>query len=410
MPTAVRSAALPQRQFVFSLQGLDEITLPCRVVASDRRVLWQSPALTDLLQGNGAWCCESLGFHHHDDDCPSAITFRSGRSCQTTRWLGKVYMLIETALLRDANGAPVCFETFRDITGEKRLEGAYIEQQEILETVNRAMIEINHNLEAVQKELEEKNSSLESANEKLRALDHMKDEFISIVSHELKAPLTAIKGSVDLIQNLGNGQLAPTVHELLSVCQRNTNRLHLLVQDLLDVARIESGRLSLNFLAFDVVDFVRETTQSIQSLADQKQLGFITEIEPGLTMEADRNRLQQVLINLLSNAIKFTDYGAITIMARRDAHYIRFNIIDTGVGIPENEQTRIFEKFAQVDGVLHRNTGGTGLGLSIVRGIIREHGGDISVNSTLGVGSNFSFTIPQPPGKGNTHDKTGPLD
>jgi signal transduction histidine kinase len=392
------------------LRLFDSVGLPCRLVADGRRVVWQSRALQNMLGPVSELCCESLGLRHTEADCPSATTLRSDCGQAMVRWLGKFYVEIKTTPLRDVLGyEQVSFEVFRDLSSEKRLEFALIGQQELLETINKAMIQINHDLESTQEELERKNVSLEGANNRLRALDQLKDEFISIVSHELKAPLTAIKGSVDLIDQCAGQTLPGNVTELLTVCRRNTNRLHRLVQDLLEIARIESGRLTLGFSRFTVGELIQECLQSVQGLVANKEINLCSEVKQDVRIVADRDRMVQVLVNLLSNAIKFTDRGQVAVEADTEPQRIVFWVRDTGIGIPHEEQTRIFDKFAQVGSVLHRNSGGTGLGLAIVRGIIREHGGEIHVTSAPGEGSCFTFFIPQPPGK-DAHGTSGPLD
>lgn len=389
---------------------LERLPLPCRIVTAERKVIWETPALRNMLPSTGGSCCESLSIQHHDADCVSLRTIRTGRTHRRDCWLGQTYVSIETVPLSGFMGAQqASFEFFNDITVERRLESAFIQQQELLEATNKAMIEINHHLEAAQLELEEKNQSLEEANDRLRSLDKMKDEFISIVSHELKAPLTSIKGSVELIQTWEQNKLSPNGLELLSICRRNTDRLHGLVKDLLDIARIESGRLCLGFRRFAVSNAVEECFQSVRTLADQKSLTLESIVAPGLEMEADYDRMVQVLINLVNNAIKFTDQGSIAVVCTALPSKVILNVRDTGIGIPVEAHHTIFEKFGQVGSTLHRNSNGTGLGLSIVRGIVHEHGGEISVRSEPGQGSCFTFTIPQPPGKVST-DATGPLD
>ncbi|HEY3295795.1 MAG TPA: HAMP domain-containing sensor histidine kinase [bacterium] len=392
------------------LHLLDLLPLACRIVDADRRVVWQTPALQNLLTLNGDLCCESLGCQHHAADCPSLRTIQSGRAQRANRWLGRLYVSVETVPLTAAiDGRDASFEFFTDITIEKRLETAYIQQQELLEATNKAMIEINHHLEAAQQELEVKNQSLEQANDQLRSLDRLKDEFISIVSHELKAPLTSIKGSVDLIQLFERDKLSPKGSELLAICRRSTDRLNGMVKDLLDVARIESGRLSLEFVRFPLHSVIVECFETSRTLAEQKSLRLDNGVPEELEIEADYGRLLQVLINLVNNAIKFTDQGGITVDALAEPAVVTITVTDTGIGIPEDAQATIFEKFGQVGSTLHRNTNGTGLGLSIVRGIVREHGGEIGVQSVPGHGSCFTFTIPQPPGKVRAY-AASPLD
>ncbi len=389
----------------------DELPLPCRMVDGKGHVVWESLALRNLLHTRAeAGCCESLGFLHREGSCPSLRTIRTGAPQDQTRWLGRVYLAMHTVALSGIDGGErLSFECFQDVTPEKRLEAAFTQQQELLEAINKAMIEINHHLESAQNELEEKNHSLQQANAQLRSLDQMKDEFISIVSHELKAPLTSIKGSVDLIRNSERYTLSPTGQELLSVCRRNVDRLHGLVQDLLEIARIESGRLSLGFSAFNARAMAEEALFSQQALAEQKGLALENNVPSALDIEADHDRMIQVLVNLVNNAIKFTDQGTITIEAEAEPAAVAFRVRDTGIGIPCESREVIFNKFAQVGNALHRNAGGTGLGLAIVRGIIREHGGDIYVDSEPDRGSCFTLILPQPPRKA-THGSAGPLD
>ncbi|RPH95757.1 sensor histidine kinase [candidate division KSB1 bacterium] len=402
-------AALDSQSGMLDL--LNKLPVMSRVVAADGRVLWQSRSLETLLQPRSErGCCESLGLRHSDAECPSVQAIRTGRRQKRQRWLGRYYVSMENFPLAGLFGEDVVsMEVFHDVTTEKKLEAALARQQSLLETINRAMIKINHNLESAQRELEEKNWSLEQANRQLRSLDQMKDEFISIVSHELKAPLTSIKGSVELIRTCEHDKLSTTGHDLLSVCQRNINRLHRLVQDLLDIARIESGRLSLEFSTFNASDVVEECLQSERALADKKEVFLENAIPENLEITADRERFIQVIVNLVNNAVKFTDHGAVTVEAFGEPGSVTVHVRDTGIGIGAEEQTRIFDKFAQVGCDLNRNSGGTGLGLSIVRGIIREHGGEIHVASEPGHGSCFTLTLPQPPGR-LRDGEAGPLD
>jgi signal transduction histidine kinase len=391
---------------------LDRLPAPCRIVTTAGQVIWESNSLRELLHTRAErGCCGSLGLRHTDEDCPTARAFRSGHHQRQMRWLGRVHVLIESVPVVGLLGNDaVCLEYFRDVTTERRLETALARQQSLLETINRAMIKINHNLEIAQRELEEKNGSLEEANKKLRSLDQLKDEFISIVSHELKAPLTSIKGSVDLIRSSESRTLSSTGIELLTVCQRNVHRLHRLVQDLLDIARIESGRLTLEFSRFNVAELMDECLAVERAAAERKNVALENRVPPALQIEADRERLAQVFVNLVNNAVKFTDRGSVTAeVDAADSGSVVLTIRDTGIGIAPDEQKNIFDKFAQVGSDLHRNSGGTGLGLSIVRGIVREHGGDVRVVSEPAFGSRFIITIPQPPGKVERAAR-GPLD
>ena len=411
VPAAAAEAGQLLNVVFDSLRAFDTLPVACRLVTPDLRVIWQTPRLTELLKRpNGGVCCESLGLRHTAADCVTSKTLERGRTQQRTLWLGRLHVAVETVAVRDASdGTIASLEFFRDVTSEKKLESALIRQQELLETINRSMIEINHHLEAAQAELEEKNHSLEQANEQLRSLDQMKDDFLSIVSHELKAPLTSIKASVSLIAGSEAAALSPTGAELLDVCHRSTERLHRLVEDLLDVTRIESGHLGLDFRRFSVREMILECLRAAQAQADEKGLTLECRADDGLEITGDRDRLIQVVVNLVNNAIKFTERGGVIVEAHGASNRIEFHVRDTGIGIPEDALRRVFDKFTQVESSLRRNAGGTGLGLAIVRGIVREHGGEIQASSRLNDGSCFTFLIPQPPGK-NGDAAASPLD
>ncbi len=377
--------------------SLSSFPVLCRLVTADLHVAWKSEALRTLVGDTPSdTCCESLGLVHHECDCATlaAISRREPRT--RVCWIGPLYVSVESQPVFNESGSVVgSFEWIRDITNEKKIAQAYAEQQDILELVNKAVIETNHHLEAAQAELEEKNRSLEQVNAQLQTLDRLKDEFISIVSHELKAPLTSIKASVDLVlRNPAINTDNPT-RELLTICQRNADRLTRLVLDLLDVARIESGLISLSLDSFDLSEVIRDAIDSVRVNAESKGVALQSELTTKLPIHADRDRLHQVLVNLLSNAVKFTDHGSVTVRAWIEGDVVICEVEDTGSGIPESEFENVFNKFTQVNGAMSRAKGGTGLGLSIVRGIIREHGGDVSLRSTVGRGTCFSFRIPQ---------------
>ncbi len=376
---------------------LDAFPLSCRIVAPDLSVIWQSPYLCEVTSApSGGCCCESLGLEHTPEDCTSLRTLQTGKPQRRVCWIGAVYVELQTAALRNESGRVIgSLEFLRDITTEKKLSQAYAEQQDLLEMVNKAVIEANHHLENAGAQLEEKNATLERVNAQLKELDHMKDEFINIVSHELKAPLTSIQGSVDLILGKSGVVLDDTTRDLLLICQRNAHRLTRLVLDLLDVARLDSGMFSLDYSAFRPSGILRECVESLKPAAAQKGIEIKYEVSNDDAVEADKERITQVLMNLLSNAVKFTDNGSVTVEAAVDSERLSIAVTDTGCGIADQDIERVFDKFTQVSGVMSRKLGGTGLGLSIVRGIVRQHGGNVTVASRPGEGSTFSLWIPK---------------
>lgn len=242
------------------------------------------------------------------------------------------------------------------------------------------------------------NRELEEANKKLKELDQLKSDFISIVSHELRTPLTSIKAFAELII-MKPGMALARQQKLLGVINSETDRLARLINDILDLTKIEAGKLSWHITELSVDEVIRSSIATMQSLADNKSILVSLQIEPRLpALVGDRDRLVQVLTNVLSNSIKFTPQGGkIEVTARlvqTPKPQIVVSVSDTGVGIPEEDLELIFEKFQRSGDVLTNNTEGTGLGLTISRQIVEYHGGRIWVESTLGKGSTFTFTLP----------------
>ncbi len=273
-----------------------------------------------------------------------------------------------------------------------KLEGKVRERTSELE-------ERNQDLEKVRLYLDKKNKELSQAYEKLERLDIMKDEFVSTVSHELRTPLTAIKEGVSLIMDrVLPGSISPEQERVLNIAKKNIGRLETLIQDILDLAKLESGRMKMVKREQPVQRLIEGFIPTMMPLVELKKLALEYSIEEGLpTIYADETRLLQVLTNLVGNSIKFTDSGGrIIIKAKRSttASMVEFAIEDTGKGIPRESLQRIFEKFEQVDREVKPGVKGTGLGLSICRQIVEAHSGKITVASDLNKGSMFSFTMP----------------
>ena len=246
-------------------------------------------------------------------------------------------------------------------------------------------------------EFQEKSRQLETANERLKELDRLKLDFVSNVSHELKTPLTAIKGAVDLLLREVPGRINESQTHYLTRVKSNTQHLAGLINDLLDLARIEEGRIELKGTRVSVGGLVHEVMETVKPLATEKAVLLEVKLpEPSVLVWADRDKVTQVLMNLISNAIKFTPSdGRVSISTADDREgWVRVSIRDTGPGIPASEQEKIFEKFYQVtqDGGL--KTKGTGLGLAICKALVELQGGKIWVESKEGCGSTFSFTLP----------------
>jgi PAS domain S-box-containing protein len=242
------------------------------------------------------------------------------------------------------------------------------------------------------------------AEEKLRKIDQMKSEFLSNVSHELRTPLQSIGGFTKLLMN---GQVPdPAVQqEFLQIIDRETSYLGNLINSLLDMSRLESGRFQINRSLVSIQETINDSIKSFQSLAREKNIALTENIPPELPeIEVDAGRLRQVFFNLLSNAIKYSDPGGkITFKAVKREDGLLFQVSDRGIGIPKEALQHLFERFYRAEDKLAR--GGTGLGLYITKQIIEAHGGRIWVESQVREGSTFSFSLPFNTKGGNGHDK-----
>jgi two-component system sensor histidine kinase VicK len=226
-------------------------------------------------------------------------------------------------------------------------------------------------------------------------IDRMKTEFISTVSHELKTPLTSMKGSLQIILRR-SCELSDTERELLVICQRNTDRLIRLISDILDISRIESGSIEFNFQPESIIRIVSEAIEEMTGFASERCITINETIEQDLPpVFADRDRLFQVITNLLSNAVKFSPEGkTVTVEVNKDGHYISVSIIDNGSAIRRSERNKLFRKFQRLSGHESEERGGTGLGLAICKEIIEKHHGKIYYRVKMGGGNIFTFTVP----------------
>jgi PAS domain S-box-containing protein len=229
-----------------------------------------------------------------------------------------------------------------------------------------------------------------------RKLERMKKEFVATVSHELRTPLTSIRGSLSLLSAGAMGPLDPEALEVVQIAERNAIRLIALINDILDLERLESGRLDLEIKPHDVADVVTRAIDSVAGMAQTRGVRIATGPAPGRFM-GDPERLVQVLVNLLSNAVKFSPDGAVVNVdcAALD-HSVEVRVKDQGRGIPASYRDLIFNRFQQVEASDSRQKGGSGLGLAICKSIVEQHGGTIGFESEHGHGSTFWFRIPQP--------------
>ncbi len=272
-----------------------------------------------------------------------------------------VWVHDQVGLVRDENGAPQYWQGFIiDITDRKRAE------EELL----------------LAKEAAEEASRLKSA-------------FLSMATHELRTPLTIISGYVEMLAESVTGRLTPEEQEFLDVAQTGTRTLAALVDDLLDLARMEAGRLDLNIRPVDVSEAIDRVHRLVAAQAASKRISLTVAAAPGLPLvAADLDRLVQVMFNLLGNAIKFTERGSVRLSVCAARGGVEFRVVDTGVGIAPEALPRIFDEFRQADAGTTRKFGGSGLGLAIAKRLVEMQGGAIAVESAVGVGSEFTVWLP----------------
>ncbi|WP_188453436.1 two-component system histidine kinase PnpS [Virgibacillus oceani] len=229
----------------------------------------------------------------------------------------------------------------------------------------------------------------------LKKLEIMRKDFVANVSHELKTPITSIKGFAEtLLDGAMHDERAN--ERFLKIIYEESNRLQLLIEDLLTLSRLEKDEFRLNVSEITIDEVLSDIMPLMKHQADKKHIHLTVSQEPGLMIKADVERLKQVFINILANAISYTpENGEVTLLVKETDDYIQLSVEDTGIGIPEDAIPRIFERFYRVDKARSRNTGGTGLGLAIVKHIIEVHNGTITVESELNKGTAFHVYFPK---------------
>lgn len=266
------------------------------------------------------------------------------------------------------------------------------------------------------RELAEKNAALQEAYDRLKELDRLKSNFLATVSHELRTPLTSIIGYSDMLATGIAGDLNTEQGEFVETIRNKGDHLLSLISSLLDLGKLEQGNLSLSLERIDVKALIDEVANMLAPIASKRRVQIVKRVEPGLPpIFADSIRVKQILTNLTENAVKFSPAGGVVTLSVRGVELessedgdgmgfvllsapraaVEVAISDTGPGIAEEERLKIFDAFYQVDGSSTREHGGTGLGLSIVKRLVEAHGGSVWVESELGKGATFRFTLPE---------------
>lgn len=228
---------------------------------------------------------------------------------------------------------------------------------------------------------------------KLKEVDQLKDDFIGMASHELRTPLTVIRGYISELRDHKSEQ-SPEVARMLERIDRSAENLNMLVGDMLDVARIEQGRMQMHIAPIDPVAIVTDVCDALRPVAQKKGLTISCEIANGITISADPDKLRQIMTNLVGNAVKYSDKGEIAVRGVADHERCTVRVSDTGIGMTSEEQAKLFEKFQRAAGERVRSEVGTGLGLWITKQLVEVMGGHISVESIKGVGSHFIVAFP----------------
>ena len=312
----------------------------------------------------------------------------------------------------------------------KQLEAANMELETEIKSRQRAEELLRHAHDELEIKVQERTAELAKANELLKAeidervrteealqqakeaaevANHAKSDFLSMVSHELRTPLTSVLGFAKIIKKKLDSFIFPEittedkkiqkaikqVGDNIDIIVSEGERLTSLINDVLDLAKLEAGKIEWKSQPISVAQIIEQATAATSALIEAKRLELLKDIEEELPeIVGDRDRVVQVIINLISNAVKFTEKGSVTCRVRKTDNAIAVNVIDTGIGIAETDQPKEFAQFKQIGDTLTDKPKGTGLGLPICKQIVEHHGGTIWVESELGKGSNFSFTLP----------------
>lgn len=315
---------------------------------------------------------------------PEPILFQLVREMQWTLILGMVMALL-LALVGSWIAAHKITQPLQTITSSA-LSVSEGELDELITVETRAA-----EIQDLAKSLNRASDSFREKIDELERLTRLQSEFIGNVSHEVRNPIFAISG---YLEALGSPSLDdPQRRRYADKALMNLQRLNNLFNDLIEIARLEYREDLIKPAAFDIQDLVDEVAEMLRPKATDKDLTLVVD-NPRFMVEADRNRIRQVLVNLIDNAIAYTDEGSVRCRVRRRLDKIRIEVVDTGKGIAEGHLDRIFERFYRVDPDRSRKSGGTGLGLSIVKQIIQAHGEQMHVESTLGRGTRFWFELP----------------
>ena len=270
------------------------------------------------------------------------------------------------------------------------------ELEALAEDFNHMADQLGESYATLERRVAARTHELAAANEQVEAANRHKSEFLARVSHELRTPLNAIIGFSEALEDRFSGDLTPRQERFVQHILSSGRHLLSLINDLLDLSKVEAGQMDLHVARFSLADALESGLTMVREHANRHHIALAANIDPALeAIEADERKVKQVVFNLLSNAVQFTpDGGRVDVTARAVDGWIEVAIQDTGIGISAEDQTRIFDAFQQARQGAPRDRAGTGLGLALSRELVELHGGRLGVSSEPGIGSTFTFTLP----------------
>ena len=291
--------------------------------------------------------------------------------------------------VKNQRGEPIAIvSVLHDLTKQ-------VENERLYEALKRLNSELENRIKEATADLAEQNARLQWQSQEVERANKLKSEFLASMSHELRTPINALIGYSSLLLDGVLGDVNPKQRDALARGRAAAEHLLALINDILDLAKIEAGKMPLRLEDVSLREVTLEVTQQIEPMVRKKQLEFEIDVDPDCpAIYTDRTKIKQVLLNLLSNAVKFTTKGRVSVETRCAADGVRIDVVDTGIGIRQSDLEAIWEDFRQVDQSRTREFGGTGLGLSITRKLLERLGGKVIVKSTYGEGSTFSVYLP----------------
>ena len=298
-------------------------------------------------------------------------------------------MEVVSGKVKNDRGEPIAIvSVLHDLTKQ-------VENERLYEALKQLNSELEQRIRDATADLAEQNARLQWQSQEVERANRLKSEFLASMSHELRTPINALIGYSALLLDGVLGDVNPRQRDALARGRAAAEHLLALINDILDLAKIEAGKMPLHLEAVSLRDVTLEVTQQIEPMVRKKQLEFVIEVPPDSpVIHSDRTKIKQVLLNLLSNAVKFTNRGRVSVEAHQAQGGVRIDVVDTGIGIRQSDLQAIWEDFRQVDQSRTREFGGTGLGLSITRKLLERLGGSVTVQSVYGEGSTFSVYLP----------------